>query len=220
MLQVLGVIASFFVVNRIGRRPLLIWTSVIMIISLLIVGGLGTPANPSYGMKIGIVVCLMIFVFFFNLAWGPLAWCIAVEMSPGVNRSKIMSVGTAAFWVIAFLVTFTLPYLYDADQANLGAMVGYIYAGGCCLSLLFVYFYIGETLGRSLEEINQMFDDDLPVMKWKTWQSTRVAAGDHVETANKGSSDSFSLTQFPTSAKKETAGEHHETENVEASLKP
>lgn len=215
IIEVLGVVASFFVVNRIGRRPLLIWTSVIMIISLLIVGALGTPSNSTQGMKVGIVVMLMVFVFFFNMAWGPLAWCIAVEMSPGVNRSKIMSVGTAAFWVIAFLVTFTLPYLYDADQADLGTKVGYVYAGGCCLSLAFVYFYIGETLGRSLEEINQMFDEDLPVMKWKSWQSRRVAAGPEVKSLDRNSNDSLTLKNYPTGIKKNVSGEQEQMEDID-----
>lgn len=52
-----------------------------MIISLLIVGGLGTPENPTQSEKVGIVVCLMIFVFFFNVAWGPLAWVLATEVN-------------------------------------------------------------------------------------------------------------------------------------------
>lgn len=197
--EVLGVIVSFFLVNRFGRRPLLIWTSIVMIISLIIVGGLGTPANPTHGAKVGIVVMLMIYVFFFNLAWGPLAWTVAAEAANGVNRSKIMAVGTGGFWIIAFLVTFTLPYLYDAGEANLGAMVGYVYAGGCILSLLFVYFYIGETLGRTLEEINQMFDARLPVMKWKSWNGTHLAAGAHV---TKESADLDSLENYPTGQKK------------------
>ena len=88
------------------------------------------------------------------MAWGPLAWVVATELSVGKNRQKIMSVGTAFFWLSAFIVTFTMPYLYDATEANLEAQIGYIYAGGSLIAMVFVYFYIPETLGRSLEEIN------------------------------------------------------------------
>lgn len=121
-----------------------------------------------------------------------------------------MSVGTAAFWVIAFLVSFTLPYLYDAGEANLGPKVGYIYAGGCCLSLAFVYFYIGETIGRSLEDINQMFDEELPVMKWKTWVPSHRAPGSQVTRP----SSTGSISGSETAKKKEGAFEPEMTENV------
>lgn len=51
-----------------------------------------------------------------------------------------MSVGTAGFWICAWAVTFTLPYLFDADQANLGPMVGWIYAGGGLISVVSIGF--------------------------------------------------------------------------------
>lgn len=213
IMEVIGVVISFFLVNRYGRRPLLIWTSVVMILSLIIVGALGTSDNPSHGAKVGIVVMLMVYVLFFNLAWGPLAWVLATEMTPGQNRSKIMSAGTAAFWVVAWAVVYTLPYLYDPGEANLGTKVGYIYAGGCCISLAFVYFYIGETLGRSLEEINEMFDANLPVMKWKDYKTTHYAAGAHV--TKEFDADSVSLKEVP-SAKEQPGktGEQEMRENV------
>ena len=91
-------------------------------------------------------------------------------------------------------------------------MVGYVYAGGCILSLAFVYFYIGETLGRTLEEINQMFDARLPVMKWKTWTGTHLAAGANV---TKESLDDDSLKNYPTGQKK-THEEEARMEHVEA----
>jgi hypothetical protein len=59
-----------------------------------------------------------------------------------------MAVGTAGFWIIAFLVTFTLPYLFDDAQAGLGPQVGYIYGALNAVAMAFVYFFIPETLGR------------------------------------------------------------------------
>lgn len=47
-----------------------------------------------------------------------------------------MSIGTAGFWICAWAVTFTLPYLFDKEQANLGPMVGWIYAGGGVISVV------------------------------------------------------------------------------------
>lgn len=65
-------------------------------------------------------------VFAFNLSWGPLAWVVAAEMSTGRNRQKHLSIGTAMFWVSAWVVTFTLPYLFQPDEAGLGPMIGFV----------------------------------------------------------------------------------------------
>jgi SP family sugar:H+ symporter-like MFS transporter len=51
-----------------------------------------------------------------------------------------MGISTAAFWIVAWAVTFTLPYLYDAQGgAGLGLKIGYIYSAGCLLAALFVW---------------------------------------------------------------------------------
>jgi SP family sugar:H+ symporter-like MFS transporter len=174
LIRFLGVIMSLFIVNRFGRRPLLIGTGIFMTLTDVVIGAIGIERDRSAPMNTAIVAMIMLYVWAFNLAWGPLAWACATELSHGKNKTKIMSVGTAGFWVsrrllnaigranlcliskrtpwfvqiCAWAVTFTLPYLFDEEQANLGPMVGWIYAGGGLISVLFVYFCIPETLGR------------------------------------------------------------------------
>lgn len=57
------------------------------------------------------------FRFAVDLAWGPLAWVVASECAAGRNRQKIMSIGSACFFLWAFIVAFTLPYFYDEEYA-------------------------------------------------------------------------------------------------------
>lgn len=78
-----------------------------------------------------------------------------------------MAIGTASFWIIAWAVTFTLPYLFT--NAQLGAKVGYVYAGGNIIAFVFVWLVIGETRGRTLEEIDEMFARRLPSRLWKSY---------------------------------------------------
>jgi len=170
ILEVAGVLVSFMLVNRFGRRPLLLNTMVVMAATLVICGALGIVQDRSKAMNTVIASMIMIYVFVFNLAWGPLAWVVATELATGKNRTKIMSVGTGSFWIAAWAVTFTLPYLYNPDSANLGPMVCWIYFGGAVISWLFVYFMIPETLGRSLEEINMMMEREIPTRQWKHYQ--------------------------------------------------
>ncbi|KIY44520.1 general substrate transporter, partial [Fistulina hepatica ATCC 64428] len=170
IIEVIGVVVSFFLVNRIGRRPLLLITSTFMTIFLILVGAMGSLKGHRTAAENNLIAAgIMLYVFFFNLAWGPLAWVIATELSVGKNRQKIMSIGTACFWLSAFVVTFTMPYLYDASEANLEAQIGYIYAGGSLIGIVFVYFCIPETLGRTLEEINHMMSAQIPTREWATY---------------------------------------------------
>ncbi|QRV98553.1 Sugar (and other) transporter [Ceratobasidium sp. AG-Ba] len=170
ILEVAGVLVSFMLVNRFGRRPLLLNTMVVMAGTLVVCGALGIIKDRTKTQNTVIASMIMIYVFVFNLAWGPLAWVVATELATGKNRTKIMSVGTGSFWVAAWAVTFTLPYLYNADSANLGPMVCWIYFGGAVISWLFVYFMIPETLGRSLEEINMMMERQVPTREWKDYE--------------------------------------------------
>jgi MFS transporter, SP family, sugar:H+ symporter len=59
------------------------------------------------------------------------------------------------FW--AFVMSYSIPYLIGTPGANLGAKVGFVFAGVCVTGLLFVYFFVPELSNRSLEEVDEMF---------------------------------------------------------------
>lgn len=99
LINFLGVVMSLFIVNRFGRRPLLIGTGIFMTLTDIVIGAIGIERDRSDSMNTAIVAMIMLYVWAFNLAWGPLAWACATELSHGKNKTKIMSVGTAGFWV-------------------------------------------------------------------------------------------------------------------------
>jgi MFS transporter, SP family, sugar:H+ symporter len=68
---------------------------------------------------------------------------------------------------MAFLVTFTVPYLLQAPYAALGSKVGFIYGGFCVMALVWAWFCFPELRGRSLEEIDEMFQLKLPTRQFK-----------------------------------------------------
>lgn len=88
-----------------------------------------------------------------------------------------MSLGSATFFVFAFLVSFTLPYLFDPQEAALGTNIGWIYGGGTILALLFVFFCVPESRGRTLEEISEMINAKVPTRQWTTYVTTLQREG-------------------------------------------
>ena len=82
-------------------------------------------------------------------------------------RDKAAIVGWSTQNVMAFLVTFTVPYLLQAPYAALGSKVGFIYGGFCVIALVWAWFCFPELRGRSLEEIDEMFQLKLPTRQFK-----------------------------------------------------
>ena len=168
ILQVIACSAAVLLGNKVPRRTNLIITTIMMFCAFLVVGGLGTHKVLSNGFSVTIVVFSYIIICAFNFGHGPLAFAIASEMSTGRNRNKIMSCAIVTFFFTVWVISFTSPYLYYS--ANLGPMLGFIYAGTTCITLVYVWFCVGETTGRSNLEIELFFQQRIPVRQWKNHQ--------------------------------------------------
>ena len=180
VLSIVGVISSWFLVERFDRKTMLTATTCFMVCDMLVIGGLACGPQKSHLVPIAplsktIIGLALVYVFCFNLVWGPMAWTVATELGVGRNRPRIMAVSTAVFWFFSWLITFTLPYLFTTVQ--LGAKVGFIYAGSTfACTLLFVTLLLPETRGRTLEEIEEMFADRIPAFKWQGHHNIRTQA--------------------------------------------
>lgn len=73
-----------------------------------------------------------------------------------------------------FVTSFTTPYLISADYANLGGKLGYVYGTINMLVLVGVFFFIPELKGRSLEEIDQLFESGQRLRKFKRMQTRKA----------------------------------------------
>ncbi|RDW84198.1 uncharacterized protein DSM5745_04524 [Aspergillus mulundensis] len=171
VLQIITVAIAVVCGNKISRRMNLIVCSVGILVSLVIVGGLGTTragdGSFTRGVGIGIVVLAYINIIFYNFSIGTLSYSIASEMSVGRNRNKITSCAMGVFFVTVWLMVFTSPYMYY--DGNLGPMIGFVYGGTTLFLLAYSWFCVGETKGRSNAEIERLFQDRVPVREWATY---------------------------------------------------
>lgn len=87
-------------------------------------------------------------------------------MAVGTNQNKIMSASIVVFYFVTWAISFTAPYMYY--DAGLGPMIGFVYAGTTSLTLLYTWFCVGETAGRTSGEISRFFTEHIPVRQWKT----------------------------------------------------
>lgn len=129
-------------------------------------GALGLSPNKTEAEKKVIVAMVYLFMFFFNAGWGPTVWVVCSELSTGPNRGKLMSVSTASNWFWNWLVSFTFPYLFNDDALGLGPKIGFIYGGLAVFGCVWIFFFLPETAGRSLEEIDEMFEKGVPARQF------------------------------------------------------
>jgi sugar porter (SP) family MFS transporter len=142
-------IAALFVIDRLGRRPLLMIASGGMGVSLGILG-IAFLLHPSAGsLVLPLILC---YVAFFSVGMGPTVWVVISELFPTRIRGRAMSIATISLWLACMVITLTFLSLIKAVTVS-GAF--WCYALMCVFAFLFVWRYTPETRGKTLEEIEK-----------------------------------------------------------------
>jgi sugar porter (SP) family MFS transporter len=158
VVNVLVTLVAIALVDRIGRKPLLIIGSVGMTLTLGLMalcfahasGSGSAPSLPApWGMAA--LVAANAYVVFFGLSWGPMVWVLLGEMFPNRIRAIALAVAASAQWLANFAITSSFPAL-----AGLGLTFAYgLYAAFALLSLFFVRYAVRETRGMELEDMRE-----------------------------------------------------------------
>ncbi len=140
-------IISLFLVDRVGRRPLLILSISAMGLSLT---HLGIAFGAAHVSSAAIVLDVLIYLAFFAVGLGPVFWLLISEIYPTTVRGQAMSLASVTIWACDWLVTVTFLSLMD----HLGTRGSFwVYAAACAAALIFSIGLVPETKKRTLEEI-------------------------------------------------------------------
>jgi MFS transporter, SP family, sugar:H+ symporter len=152
--------------DKLGRRNIIFIGCTIQAGGMLTMGGLGTTTDPSISIRTGIVACMIIMVFGFCVGWAPVSHVLSAELPS--QRLRDITYRSASLVNIAtqFTVAFTMPYLLNKPYAALGSRVGFIYGSIAVMSMVFVFFCVPECKGRTLEEIDLLFESKTPLRKF------------------------------------------------------
>jgi MFS family permease len=157
IINVLTTIPAMLFIDKVGRKKLLLCGSFGMLICQLITGVLGAryesswDANRAAGW--GAVVMIWLYIFFFAFSWGPGSWTLIAEIFPLSIRAKGTSISASSNWMNNFAVAFMTPPMLDGLRWGT-----FIFFSACCLiGGLFVLFFLPETKGKTLEEMDFVF---------------------------------------------------------------
>jgi sugar porter (SP) family MFS transporter len=147
-------ILAVYIIDRAGRRPLLIVGLIGMTVSLILLGLVFATGGSGGAAGLLATVCLALYIACFAISLGPVFWLMISEIYPLSIRGKAMSVASLANWGSNWLVALTFPVLL----ATLGGAGSFwLFAAMGIVAWFFVYFRVPETKGKTLEEIEAEF---------------------------------------------------------------
>jgi SP family xylose:H+ symportor-like MFS transporter len=154
--NVLFTVVAIVTVDRWGRRPLLILGGVVMGITMLVLGFLFN----AHTVGLGALVAVVAYIAGFALSWGPVTWVLLAEMFPNAIKNRAMGIAVAAQWFANWLVSTSFKVLDGSSELNAlfnHGLAYWIYGVLSLLAAVFVYKYVPETKGRTLEAIQELW---------------------------------------------------------------
>lgn len=168
---------AMFTVDKLGRKPLLIIGGFGMLVGFLMMGftlyfsdyaGVNSAGLPTISTTEGIIslIGILIFIGSFAMSMGPIVWVLLSEIFPNKIRSAAMAVAVAAQWLANYFVSQTFPMVVESDANRLimnggtynNALPYFLFSVFIVIIILFVYKYIPETKGKTLEEMEALFE--------------------------------------------------------------
>jgi len=144
-------LVACWTVDRVGRRPLWLAASALMILVTALTGAVFHFRLNGWPVLVVIILCTVPH----GLALGPLPWLMMSEIFPTRLRGRAVSLTTAFLWVTIYSGAQLFPLMTDYSQEKLGSVGGafWLFSAVCVLALLFGWKMLPETKGRTLEEI-------------------------------------------------------------------
>jgi MFS transporter, sugar porter (SP) family len=142
-------LVAIFTVDKLGRKPLLIIGSIGMAI-----GAFSVALCDSYGIKGFLpVISIIVYAAFFMMSWGPICWVLISEIFPNTIRGQAIAIAVAFQWIFNYIISSTFPPLYDFSPMFAYSLYGSI----CAVAAFFVWRFVPETKGKTLEEMTDFW---------------------------------------------------------------
>jgi len=159
ILEFLFTIPAVLYVDRFGRKTILIAGAIGMgachFIVAGIIGGFGNDWQHHRAGGWVAIVFVWLFAANFGYSWGPVAWIVVSEVFPLSMRAKGVSIGGSANWLNNFAVGISTSPFVAASSFGTFIFFGVM----CILAIIWIWFFLPETKGRTLEEMDELFGE-------------------------------------------------------------
>lgn len=152
---------------KLGRRTIYTSGILVMTVILFIIGFLSIPINNN-GAIWAMASMMDIWTFVYQMTVGPICFVIISEISATRLRTKTIAIGTAVQAAASIVFTVAIPYMLNSDEGNWGGKAGFLFGGISFLCMVWCYFRLPESRGRTYEELDILFQRRIPARQFKT----------------------------------------------------
>ena len=157
VVNILFTLVAIFTVEKLGRKPLLIWGSIGMAI-----GAMGVALTFGHeGMAMLTMISIMVYSASFMFSWGPICWVLIAEIFPNTIRGAAVAIAVAFQWIFNFIVSSTFVPMFNMhliEGDDFGHWFTYgLYGVICIVAAVFVWKLVPETKGKTLEDMTKLW---------------------------------------------------------------
>ncbi|KAL2214751.1 general substrate transporter [Sarocladium strictum] len=164
-IQLFGNICSWPLVDRLGRRPMIVGGAFVMTALLLVIGGISTiNSSPALSATVAFMV---IWGFLYQATLGACAYSVGGETASMELRQKTYSINIMSSTAVSCLISQVMPYLLNTDKANLGGKISFVFFATSLPMCTYLYFCLPELKGRNYAEVQEMFETKVPTRQFK-----------------------------------------------------
>uniref|UniRef100_A0A1A9ZKQ0 Major facilitator superfamily (MFS) profile domain-containing protein n=1 Tax=Glossina pallidipes TaxID=7398 RepID=A0A1A9ZKQ0_GLOPL len=159
VMQVIATFVSVMVVDKLGRRLLLLASAIVMALSTVAMGVYFYMKDNDNASVANLgwlpVSALCVFIIMFSIGFGPVPWLMMGELFASDIKGVAGSIAGTSNWVLAFIVTKTFVNMKEALGSG---QTFWLFAGITLLGAVFVFLFVPETKGKSLNEIQKLLE--------------------------------------------------------------
>jgi SP family general alpha glucoside:H+ symporter-like MFS transporter len=163
-----GTILSWILMRIAGRRTIYLGGMMSMCICLLLIGFLAIAKHSSSATWTQSAFCIL-WLFSFSLSAGPIGWAVPAEVSSTRLRSKTICLARNSYYIVQVIANVIEPYFMNPDELNWKGYTGFFWFGSAFITLVWAFFRLPETKGRTYEELDLMFAAKVPTRKFSKY---------------------------------------------------
>ncbi|KAK4234523.1 hypothetical protein C8A03DRAFT_18589 [Achaetomium macrosporum] len=180
-----GNMAAFPAMRYFGRRELLIVTSVLSSATMFAMAIVYTVSGASPGASRALVGLSIVYTWVYGIGQGPVLWALLTEIPSQRLRSQTVGTGSGLNFIVGWAVSFFTPYFINPDQLGWGPKYGYIWGGSNLILAVWAFFFVPETKGRSLEQLDELFEKGVSARKFSSFALERQLVDDFAGRADR-----------------------------------
>ncbi|GHJ86333.1 hypothetical protein NliqN6_2735 [Naganishia liquefaciens] len=167
---------GFLYQDTLGRRLALICGSCIMAGCMMAFSSISVVSPDLQGAAgKACIALIMIWFIAYTSTWNATLNTVISELPSSVLQETTLALAQMCAAIVSFIIVFVSPYIQNPTDGNLGAKIGYIYGSMSTITVIFLYFFLPECKGRTMEQVDWLYEHKIPIRQMGSYSVPEIA---------------------------------------------